>query len=181
MSKITYIEGDLFAHVPAKTKKVGVFIPHVCNDQGAWGSGFVVPLGEKFPAAKQSYLTWQKVNADMPFEQGNTQFVMGSSEKGKPPIIICNMVAQTLGGVRPLNYIHLAKCMVQVRERLIAARSDGATPYEIHAPMFGSGLAGGDWNFIEQMIEDAWGDLAPVTVHYLTKFLPKNWTPPKSS
>jgi hypothetical protein len=28
---------------------------------------------------------------------------------------------------------------------------------EIHAPKFGSGLAGGNWNFISDLIEDIWG------------------------
>jgi hypothetical protein len=30
---------------------------------------------------------------------------------------------------------------------------------EIHAPKFGSGLAGGNWNFISELINDVWYDL----------------------
>jgi hypothetical protein len=29
---------------------------------------------------------------------------------------------------------------------------------EIHSPKFGSGLAGGNWNFIEELIKDIWYD-----------------------
>jgi hypothetical protein len=36
--------------------------------------------------------------------------------------------------------------------------------YEIHAPKFGSGLAGGNWNFIENLIEDIWIDI-PVYIY----------------
>ena len=28
---------------------------------------------------------------------------------------------------------------------------------EIHCPKFGSGLAGGNWEFIKDLIEDIWG------------------------
>jgi hypothetical protein len=50
---------------------------------------------------------------------------------------------------------------------------------QIICPMFGSGLAGGDWNFVEKLIEDCWlrRDI-PVTVCYLPQFLPSNWSPP---
>ena len=32
----------------------------------------------------------------------------------------------------------------------------GADKIEIHCPKFGSGLAGGDWKFIEYLINDIW-------------------------
>ena len=39
-------------------------------------------------------------------------------------------------------------------------------PVEIRCPMFGSGLAGGNWAFIEELIDEIWiGDYnVPVTV-----------------
>ena len=49
----------------------------------------------------------------------------------------------------------------------------------IVCPMFGSGLAGGNWLFIEKLIEDCWLDrLIEVTVHYLPNTIPVGWTPP---
>jgi hypothetical protein len=30
---------------------------------------------------------------------------------------------------------------------------------EIHAPKFGSGLAGGNWLFISDLIDDIWGNI----------------------
>ena len=32
-----------------------VIIPHICNNVGGWGAGFVVPLGRHYPDAKKSY------------------------------------------------------------------------------------------------------------------------------
>ena len=37
---------------------------------------------------------------------------------------------------------------------------------QIHAPKFGSGLAGGNWNFISCLIEDIW-DGIPVFIYDL--------------
>jgi hypothetical protein len=34
--------------------------------------------------------------------------------------------------------------------------STNSSSVEIHAPKFGSGLAGGNWNFISDLIEDIW-------------------------
>lgn len=182
--KITYLLGDLFEYVPAKLKSDGknVLIPHVVNDVGAFGAGFVLPLGKKYPAAKDAYLTWgdraKACEGDdprgvSPFSQGNTEALcVAEKTETSPAIFVAHMCAQTLGGPRPLNYSHLVTCMQEV------ARSFGAC--EIHAPMFGSGLAGGDWNFIEDLIEDIWlAERIPVTIHYLPQFLPSNWKLPK--
>ena len=49
----------------------------------------------------------------------------------------------------------------------------------IACPMFGAGLAGGDWNTIEAMIKNTWGDV-DTTVYYLPQFLPPGWSPPNA-
>jgi hypothetical protein len=49
----------------------------------------------------------------------------------------------------------------------------------IHCPMFGSKLAGGDWLFVEKLIEDCWLRAGiPVFVHYLPQSLPDNFVIP---
>lgn len=92
------------------------------------------------------------------FALGETQVVQASS----PDLFVANMVAQILGGSRPLFYNHLVKCMEYVGN---FAKEQNA---KIMCPMFGSALAGGDWKFIEQLIEDIWltKDI-DVTVFYL--------------
>jgi len=156
---IKYVEGDLFEHIEGKN----VVIPHVCNDQGGWGSGFVVPLGQKFPFAQDSYLSWANgeytgdpvmyANHDR-FELGNTQFVDFGD------VVVANMVAQhefkSKDNPQPLKYGSLVHCMDQVRAFIVDE--------EIHAPQFGSGLAGGDWDVIEGLIEEIWDDFS-VTVY----------------
>ena len=54
---LSYVEGDLFDFLNADHH---VMIAHVCNDKGAWGSGFVVPLAKKYPTTRQEYINWYK-------------------------------------------------------------------------------------------------------------------------
>lgn len=158
--KINYIEGDLFAAIKARPSNTPIIVPHICNNQGAWGAGFVVPLGRHYPKAKACYLRSSKTLGRVGFcHNGN--------------VLVANMVAQELGGDRPLYYNHLARCMDRVAKRM------GGYPYEIHAPAFGSGLAGGDWRVIEQLIQDCWirkCTPASINIYYLPgTFLPPDY------
>jgi O-acetyl-ADP-ribose deacetylase (regulator of RNase III) len=171
MPILTYIEGDLFAPGAlgmAGPQSAAVFIPHVCNDRGGFGAGFVLALTKQWPETREQYLQWSKGSKTQPFCMGETQFVTVQQE---PIIVVCNMVAQTLGGQRPLYYNQLAKCMDTVASEI--RNYPNAT---IHCPLFGSKLAGGDWLFVEKLIEDCWlRTEIPVFVHYF------NFTPPKNA
>lgn len=174
---IRYIQGDLFAAVDKDTDKTAI-IPHVCNDIGAWGAGFVLPLGRKYPKACTEYHRWYKTKSDLgiPFALGQVQFVQVQES---PEVIVCNMIGQhQIGGTRPLRYTALAMCMDMVG-RFFAANRD-VTKLSIHCPMFGSGLSGGHWPFIEELIKDAWIDRGyEVNVHYIPGQTPAGWKPPK--
>lgn len=182
MKSIKYVEGDLFAAI-AKVERA-VLVPHVCNDAGAWGAGFVVPLGRNFPAAQDRYRKWY--GGSPPPEAtypGGLDFALGATQitqvrEDGPRVIVANMVAQHMtGGVRPLRYNALAACMDQV-----ASWFDKLGDFEIHAPLFGSALAGGNWNFVEQLVVDCWLRRdADVTIYYLPGTLPDNWNPPTES
>jgi len=163
--EINYIEGDMFADVANVVKSCNVIVPHVCNNQGGWGAGFVIPLGKNYPNAKAQYLHLDA------YTLGETQFV--ENKVGDNNVVICNMIAQTLGGSRPLYYNHLAKCMDAVAD--YALRND---IIQIMAPAFGSGLAGGDWDVIKELINDCWLEKRLfVDIYYLKG----TFTPPFNS
>jgi len=180
--KIKYMEGDLFEAVLNREDDSTVFISHVCNNKNKWGAGFVLPLHQHFPNTKIAYHDWfskdltqaaavQSYRATGDAKLGETQLVNVAKN-----IYVINMIAQTLGeGRRPLHYDHLVSCMKDVMNFI---DETGTGNKEIIAPLFGSGLAGGDWNFIEKLIEDCWlSQSISVTIHYLSKFLPDNWSP----
>jgi hypothetical protein len=179
--KIKYIEGDLFAPIQASTANETIVIAHVVNDKGAWGAGFVVPLGRAYPKAKEDYHDWHdgKIPSlslpatDPLFNLGVTMF--SEVQKHQTPLVyVAHMMAQTLGGRRPLFYNHLARCMDSVAHFAL-----GYSNPKIVSPMFGSDLAGGNWSFIEELITDCWlKRKLPVTIHYLPGRTPQGWTPP---
>lgn len=189
--QIQYKSGDLFEDLP---NVVGpedvqvVMIPHVCNNVGAWGAGFVVPLGKRFPDVEKAYHDWHNYNTDISsyeverashtndgrFKLGNTQFVHVVKDDF-PKVSVANMIAQHMGGTRPLHYNALSRCMDDV-----ATFSKSLNIEQIVCPMFGSGLAGGNWDFIEDLIVDCWlRKEMKVTVYYLEWAKPANWTPPE--
>lgn len=151
---LKYVEGDLFASVKNLpfSEKGGknIVIAHVVNNQARMGSGFVIPLMKTFPLLRAKYIEWSLAENRL----SQTLFL----EYGG--IHISNMCAQTLSEQRPLNYSSLVHCMEHTAS---FARVRG---YKVYAPLFGAGLAGGDWAFIKELIDDVWGDI-DTTIFYL--------------
>ena len=166
---IQYKNGDLFEYISDKhlDPSVNIIIPHITNDIGAWGSGFVVPLGKQYPKAQDSYIKSyvDHDNANIPM-LGNCQIVDCGCNT-----YVANMCAQTgiLGhstgdrnmvNMKPIRYAALVDCM-----RNVASFAD-ANSCQIHCPKFGSDRAGGNWYFIEELIQEIWEQFS-VTVYIL--------------
>lgn len=140
---IHYVTGD--ATVPQAEGPV--IIAHVCNDIGAWGSGFVMAVSGRWPEPEQEYHRWHETGAS--FALGRTQLVdVGNG------ITVANMIAQhgTTGlpaadGRPPIRYLALGDCLKTVGEEAIR---QGAS---VHMPRIGCGLAGGKWEQVEPLIE----------------------------
>lgn len=139
-----------------------VFVPHVCNNIDLFGAGFAAQVAQHFPTVKADYhLLGKKFLFDNP---GYSQVLKVYEEpKYKHKLYIVNMIAQNgiIGpkNQRPINYLSLVKSMASV-SRFIennTGHNQKTERVEIHCPKFGSGLAGGNWNFISNLIEDIWG------------------------
>lgn len=146
-----------------------VYIPHVCNDQGGWGKGFVMALSRKWMGPQTSYEKWIDLVRfqDEINPLGWTLYwkSMLDDKVDTNDIVVCNMIAQhgykNENNPRPLNYISLVKCMMDVRKNVLEhkielLRNDKEDRIRIHCPKFGSDLAGGNWEFITCLIEDIW-------------------------
>lgn len=146
-----------------------VIIPHVCNNIDLFAAGFAAQIAERFPVVKENFhLLGKKAIL------GNVQHILVAHNKAYGhKLYISNMIAQngirSSKNPRPINYGSLSRCMEDVKNfasQLI--KHDDTSKIQIHAPRFGSGLAGGNWNFIENLIEDIW---APMEVYiYLPHF-----------
>jgi hypothetical protein len=152
--ELTIVEGDATAPQVRYPEEISV-IPHVCNDGGGWGAGFVLALSSKWKAPETTYRNFCRRNAAFPL-LGTTSFV-----KVDPYIVIANMIAQS-GYINentnpiPLKYKALVNCMADVAARIEMIRCQVNNNVVIHCPKFGSDLAGGKWEFILELIREIW-------------------------
>ena len=167
------IVGDATKH-PDLGKKT-IIIPHVVNDIGVAGAGFVMALEKAFGKFSNSvYKLWYQGSAEIDmckmtgtFALGEVQFV--NMNQWVKKLIIANMVGQrSIGmgkdGRPPVRYAALVDCMRHVQK--LALKHDAT----IVAPQFASDLAGGDWNTVELLIKELWVDLGiPVVVYDFPK------------
>lgn len=145
---IHYLTGD--ATIPiGEGKKI---IAHVCNDIGAWGKGFVLPLAKKWPLAQKQYLAAFK--ADPVPVLGNIQIVAVA-----PELWIINMIGQhkittrySKEEIPPVRYEAIGTALRQVAA---FAEKEQAS---VHMPRIGCGLAGGTWDKIAPLILEAFAD-----------------------
>lgn len=146
-----------------------VFIPHVCNNIDLFGAGFAAQVAEKFPIVKENYHMLGK--NFLRNNLGYSQIVkVYEDAKFKHKLFFVNMIAQngirSTNNNRPLKYPALVKSMLTTANYIMAQTgfNNKTEKVEIHTPKFGSGLAGGNWHFITDLIEDIWG-LFPVIVY----------------
>jgi hypothetical protein len=158
-------QDDLFDRITKRlsSEELGssVIVPHVCNNIDLFDAGFAAAVSKYYPAVKENYHLLGKNFLKNNF--GHSQFIdIPVKNKYNHKLIFVNMIAQN--GVRnptnprPLNYAALTKCMMGVAH-YINQNTDFfsiSSSVEIHAPKFGSGLAGGNWLFISDLIEDIW-------------------------
>lgn len=149
---ITYEHGDVLQNLENNGKLI--FMPHVCNNIPLWGSGIVVGIMNKWKDAKHFHYSNE-------VKLGVVQYQQVESN-----VILANMCAQR--GLsynqtqRPLSYEHLVKCMANVRDNILSKEKAGIE-CEIKTCKFGSLRSGGNWDFIEELIEEIWAGI-PTTV-----------------
>jgi len=139
---ITYVKGDA-------TKPIGdgpKIVAHIVNSIGVWGAGFVLAVSRRWPKTEAEYRNWWSTKKG--FALGNVQFV-----EVEPGVFVANMIAQrgirTIRETTPIRYDSLQDCLAKVADKALEL---GAS---VHGPRFGAGLAGGKWETIEKILEEA--------------------------
>jgi O-acetyl-ADP-ribose deacetylase (regulator of RNase III) len=127
---ITYKKGDLLAVT------TGVII-HGCNAQGVMGAGVAKQIRDKYPQAYKAYL------------EGHYTLGTVSLAMIYPKLIIANAITQKYYGnqinVVYVDYGAVDKCFKELTNVF-------AEDIPFHIPRIGAGLAQGDWNVIEDII-----------------------------
>ena len=158
IGKLTVVQGDVTRPQYTAPNEIAV-IPHVCNNGGesgigVMGAGVAYALRKKWPSVYDEYKKMEKESPDgLRNRLGDVCF-----SKVSDNIVVANMVAQnslvSFDNPIPLKYSALVKCMEKVRDRI----EKSITPdlIVIHTPKFGSKLAGGNENFVMELIREIW-------------------------
>lgn len=150
---MNYLETPGDATLPMSTH---VVIVHVCNNIGGWGAGFVLPLAARYPIARESY---RKMHRDYETVLGAVQFVKVEEDE----VYVANLIGQDdihyKENVPPVRYEAIREGLRKVRE---FCKEKGL---QVQMPKIGSGLAGGDWNIVSQIVREELSlQSVPVTV-----------------
>lgn len=154
------------------TKPTGTgpkIVMHCCNDLGRFGAGFASAVSRQWPKAKEAYLAWyskrdmpEGVATTGPMGLGESQLVQVGDKLWVANLIGQHGVGVGSGGRAPIRYDALRKGL------LTTYRWADIHKASIHAPRLGSGLAGGSWDNIKVMIQNAITDKGmSVTVYIL--------------
>ena len=141
-----------------------IFVPHVCNNVDLFGAGFAAAIADVYPQIKQDYHLLGKSYLKSRANFGKAQILkVYENPKYKHKLYFVNMIAQNgtkrYDNPRPLNYAALVRSMREISDyiQFNTGFINNQEKIEIHCPKFGSGLAGGNWEFIKDLIEDIWG------------------------
>lgn len=146
-----YIKGDI-------TETELKYIAHGVNCQNKIGSGVAKALYTKFPDVKVNYHEYFKTHTIGKINLGKILYTYDDST-GKN---IANCFTQNefgYDGKRYVNYASVLQCF-----RIL---KDNCKGYILAIPKIGCGLAGGNWEFMEQLINDTVGEDLEIWVYEL--------------
>lgn len=130
---------------------------HLVNDQSAsWGAGFAKSVSAKFPKAEKAYRA--RVISKGRFQLGQ---IFGTRVSENLEVV--QLIAQHGFGAPDrvrVRYIALRECFKLVAKLALEQKA------QVHMPRIGTGLGGGDWMFVRELVEQEFCRKAiPVTVY----------------
>lgn len=141
---IKHIKGDLL-----KLAESGEFdiIAHGCNCFHMMGAGIAGQIAKKYPSAPEVDKLCTKYGD--PCKLGTLSTCTGNDDNG---LWIVNMYTQFEGGRCPVEILYpsIRSCFKELRIRCLNLDPNA----KIGIPMIGSGIAGGDWNKILDIITE---------------------------
>lgn len=142
--KIVYREGNL---LDAGLK----YIAHGCNAQKVMGSGIALEIKNRRPLAYKAY-------CEMSMQLGTISVADG----------VINCITQEFAGndksIRYCSYDAIAQAIKAINNFII---ENNDFDIEVGFPLIGAGLANGDWNVIEKIIESEAKHFQPVVYRFV--------------
>lgn len=138
---IKYVTGNL---LESEESLIGQQV----NAQGVMGAGLAKQIRNKYPNVYDDYTTLCKMNQNKNDLMGHTQFIEVGDNK-----YVANLFGQLYYGRQKILYTHYPSLKEALTELRDVAEEDGlsvALPFGL-----GCGLAGGDWEIVSKIIEEA--------------------------
>lgn len=152
---IVYRQGNLLATESA-------IIVHGCNARGAFNSGIARVIREQLPFAYEAYAA---VFHQRKLQLGEVIWAV-SIVTDLPPKIVGNAITQADFGNEPKRYVDYdaVRSAMQAVDLFVQQTTIEAIPRPITVamPRIGSGLGGGDWATIAQIIEQEAQHFTPI-------------------
>lgn len=142
MIKIVTQSGDLLS------VKSG-HIVHGCNAQGIMGAGVARAVRQSYPYVYDDYRNEYELNG----------LLLGKAYPStvSPDLMFWNAITQEGFDhpVRNVSYDAIETCFAQINEHIHLGLEGVANmqPDEVHIPALGSGIGGGNWEIIREIIE----------------------------
>lgn len=135
-------------------------LPHICNDIGAWGSGYVVALSARWPEPERRYREFCAAQDDKTLPLGLVMPVQVEED-----IVVMNMIAQNetiRTNSKPIDYEALFTCLSKVYKYCLVRMHRNPT---VHMPRIGCDRARGKWDVVEALVYSAFTNVRlPVDV-----------------
>ncbi len=155
------VEGDATEPQTTAPKEI-VLIPHCCNNGtdekgiGVMGAGVALALRKKWPLVYGVYKEMEsKSISGLRDRLGENCYVKIDNH-----LVVVNMIAQNMimseNNPKPLKYEALIKCMIGIVKYIEMVQTKTANPIVIHTPEFGGLRAGGNFEFVLELIKEIW-------------------------
>jgi hypothetical protein len=144
-------------------------IPHCCNNLGVMGAGVALALKKKWPEVFEIYDRLKDLSPNgWKNRLGEICYTPPLKADNGQDVIVVNMIGQdgiaNAANAKPVKYWALQQCMNEIM-MVIAETKETARRLNlpepkpvIHTPKFGAALAGGNWDFILELIQEQWLD-----------------------
>ena len=145
--KLEYIDGNIL------NVEEGYILQGV-NCLGVMGSGVAVPLRKRF--GEDMFEEYAKICENHRIDATTPLGEYHLWESLDDDAVLINIFTQQeTGGRKPMSYDALDDALLEFAS-ILQYDND---PRDIYMPQIGAGLGGGNWNVIEQIINDRLGDL----------------------
>jgi O-acetyl-ADP-ribose deacetylase (regulator of RNase III) len=124
-----------------------MYILQVCNDEGKYGAGFSGALAKRWPTVESSYRQWWR-NRFGKLDLGDIQVVQVQSDTCVINMIGQHGVGKDEKGNAPIRYDALEKALNKAGVEISTNKGSA------HMPRIGCGLAGGEWEKVEQLVTE---------------------------